>query len=89
MASLPAEIFKAYDIRGIVGKTLTPQIVELIGHAFGSESLARGQNTVAIGRDGEKPFPISPAHLERYVLSHLLSMTDLPDQRNPLSGTEH
>ena len=33
MTKLPAEIFKAYDIRGIVGKTLTPEIVEAIGHA--------------------------------------------------------
>ncbi|MDQ5889478.1 MAG: hypothetical protein QG667_2773, partial [Pseudomonadota bacterium] len=28
MSSYPKEIFKAYDIRGIVGKTLTPEIVE-------------------------------------------------------------
>ena len=34
---IPKEIFKAYDIRGIVGKTLTPEIVESIGHALGSE----------------------------------------------------
>ena len=34
----PKEIFKAYDIRGIVGKTLTPEIVEAIGHAIGSRS---------------------------------------------------
>ena len=37
----PKEIFKAYDIRGIVGKTLTPEIVEAIGHAIGSEAVAR------------------------------------------------
>ena len=30
-AQLPAEIFKAYDIRGIVGKTLTAPVVEKIG----------------------------------------------------------
>ena len=27
-------IFKAYDIRGIVGKTLTAEVVEAIGHAI-------------------------------------------------------
>jgi phosphomannomutase/phosphoglucomutase len=52
MHILPKEIFKAYDIRGIVGKTLTAEIVEAIGHAIGSEAVARGQHTVAIGRDG-------------------------------------
>jgi phosphomannomutase/phosphoglucomutase len=35
-APLPAEIFKAYDIRGIVGKTLTADIVRRIGHGLGS-----------------------------------------------------
>ncbi|MDR2260302.1 MAG: phosphomannomutase/phosphoglucomutase [Azoarcus sp.] len=48
----PAEIFKAYDIRGIVGKTLTPESVRAIGHALGSEAAARGQPSIVIGRDG-------------------------------------
>jgi phosphomannomutase/phosphoglucomutase len=52
MSTLPKEIFKAYDIRGIVGKTLTDDIVEKIGHAIGSEAVARKQHTIAIGRDG-------------------------------------
>ncbi|MFZ9562570.1 MAG: phosphomannomutase/phosphoglucomutase, partial [Burkholderiales bacterium] len=47
-----AAIFKAYDIRGIVGDTLTVSSVEQIGRAIGSEALARGRDTVAIGRDG-------------------------------------
>ncbi|HSS47204.1 MAG TPA: phosphomannomutase/phosphoglucomutase, partial [Burkholderiales bacterium] len=49
---IPKEIFKAYDIRGIVGKTLTPEIVEAIGGAIGSEARAKTQKTIAIGRDG-------------------------------------
>ena len=52
LQNLPKEIFKAYDIRGIVGKTLTPEIVQAIGHAIGSEALARKQRTIVIGRDG-------------------------------------
>jgi len=52
MSAFPKEIFKAYDIRGIVGKTLTDDIVEQIGHAIGSEAVARKQHTIAIGRDG-------------------------------------
>jgi len=52
MNTPPKEIFKAYDIRGIVGKTLTDEIVEQIGHAIGSEASARKQHTIAIGRDG-------------------------------------
>lgn len=49
---LPKEIFKAYDIRGIVGKALTAEVVEAIGQALGSEAMARGQKAIAIGRDG-------------------------------------
>ncbi len=52
MNNIPKEIFKAYDIRGIVGKTLTDDIVEQIGHAIGSEAVARKQHSIAIGRDG-------------------------------------
>ena len=52
MLNLPKEIFKAYDIRGIVGKSLTADIVQAIGHAIGSEAVARGQHSIAIGRDG-------------------------------------
>ncbi len=54
---LPREIFKAYDIRGIVGKTLTPDITRQIGRAFGSEARLRGLPTVAIGRDGRLSGP--------------------------------
>jgi phosphomannomutase/phosphoglucomutase len=57
MYKLPQEIFKAYDIRGIVGKTLTAEITEAIGHAIGSEALARGLLSIAIGRDGRLSGP--------------------------------
>jgi phosphomannomutase/phosphoglucomutase len=53
----PREIFKAYDIRGIVGKTLTEEGVEAIGHAIGSEAVARGLSTIAVGRDGRLSGP--------------------------------
>jgi len=56
--NLPApEIFKAYDIRGIVGQTLTADSVRAIGQALGSEALWRGQTAVAVGRDGRLSGP--------------------------------
>jgi phosphomannomutase / phosphoglucomutase len=54
---IPPEIFKAYDIRGIVGRTLTPAVVELIGQALGSVARDRGRSTVVIGRDGRLSGP--------------------------------
>lgn len=67
MITLPQEIFKAYDIRGIVGKSLTAEIVTAIGHAVGSEAIARGQHTIAIGRDGRLSGPDLSAALARGI----------------------
>lgn len=55
--NIPASIFKAYDIRGIVGEGLTTDTVRAIGQAIGSEALARGQQTVATARDGRLSGP--------------------------------
>jgi phosphomannomutase/phosphoglucomutase len=50
-------IFKAYDIRGIVDRSLTPQAVRSIGAAVGSEAAARGLRTITVGRDGRLSGP--------------------------------
>ena len=77
MQNLPKEIFKAYDIRGIVGKTLTPEIVEAIGHAIGSEAVARQQHTIAIGRDGRLSGPELIAALARGIQKSGINVIDV------------
>jgi phosphomannomutase/phosphoglucomutase len=57
MHILSPEIFKAYDIRGIVRSTLTAETVRQIGLALGSEAAARGHRAIAIGRDGRLSGP--------------------------------
>ena len=57
MSLVTREIFKAYDIRGIVGETLTPEMIEVIGHAIGSEAIKCGQHTIVIARDGRLSGP--------------------------------
>ena len=57
MPQLPAEIFKAYDIRGIVDKSMTADVVRQIGHALGSLAVEQGQNAIAVGRDGRLSGP--------------------------------
>ncbi len=57
MTKLPAEIFKAYDIRGIVDKSLTADVVRLVGHALGSLAVGQGQKAIAVGRDGRLSGP--------------------------------
>ncbi len=57
VTNAPSSIFRAYDIRGVVGETLTEKIVYNIGRALGSEAIARGDNTVVVGRDGRLSSP--------------------------------
>ena len=85
MTTLPKEIFKAYDIRGIVGKTLTPEIVEAIGHAIGSEAVARKQTTIAIGRDGRLSGPELADALARGIRKSGIDVIDLGLVATPMT----
>ncbi len=53
----PREIFRAYDIRGIVGQTLTEGGVTQIGRAIAAELLEQGQSRVVVGMDGRLSSP--------------------------------
>ncbi|HJV75206.1 MAG TPA: phosphomannomutase/phosphoglucomutase, partial [Noviherbaspirillum sp.] len=57
MLTISPGIFKAYDIRGIVGKTLDIGIARQIGQAFGTAARIRDERTVVIGRDGRLSGP--------------------------------
>jgi phosphomannomutase/phosphoglucomutase len=57
MVSLSKTIFKAYDIRGVIGSTLDAGIARQIGVAFGKAALAKGERKVVIGRDGRLSGP--------------------------------
>ncbi len=68
--TLPAEIFRTYDIRGVVGRTLTPAIVRDIGKALGTLARERGAPTFAVGRDGRLSGPeLSAALIEGLLAS--------------------
>ena len=54
---VPAEIFRAYDIRGIAGKALSAAVVRAIGCALGALARERGAPTFAVGRDGRLSSP--------------------------------
>ncbi|KIY15972.1 phosphomannomutase/phosphoglucomutase [Pseudomonas amygdali] len=55
--NLPETIFRAYDIRGVVGDTLNAETAYWIGRAIGSESLAQNEPNVSVGRDGRLSGP--------------------------------
>ncbi len=55
--TMPAEIFRAYDVRGIVEEGLSADVVRQIGRAIGAEAYERGQQTIVVGRDGRNSGP--------------------------------
>jgi len=55
--NIDRSIFRAYDIRGIVGETLTPAVARLLGRAIGSEGRERGLKEIVVGRDGRLSGP--------------------------------
>ena len=55
--AVPPSIFRAYDIRGVVGRTLTADIAHRIGLGIGTEARDRGEQSVIIGRDGRHSSP--------------------------------
>lgn len=77
-------IFKAYDIRGVVGQTIDEAFAEHLGRAFGSEALAEGQKAVAVGRDGRVSGPGLAAALIRGLKSTGLDVVDLGAVTTPM-----
>lgn len=77
-------IFRAYDIRGVVGKTLTAEIVSKIGRAIGSEAVAKAQKTVVIGRDGRKSSPEFAESLAKGLMASGVDVLDIGMVPTPL-----
>ena len=55
--AIEKNIFKAYDIRGIVGESLDLESVENIGRSVGSEAISQKQSTICVGYDGRLSSP--------------------------------
>ena len=56
-------IFREYDIRGVVGKDLTPEVAQKIGRAYATLGQEQHLRTVAVGRDGRLTSPVMRDHL--------------------------
>jgi len=77
-------IFKAYDIRGIVGSTLNGQVARQIGMAFGSAVIAKGERSVVIGRDGRLSGPELSAALSDGLRAVGVDVIDLGVVATPM-----
>ena len=77
-------IFKAYDIRGVVGASIDEVFAEHLGRAFGSEAIDAGERAVAVGRDGRLSGPGLAAALIRGLASTGLDVVDLGAVTTPM-----
>ncbi|UGB45536.1 phosphomannomutase/phosphoglucomutase [Frateuria edaphi] len=50
-------IFRAYDVRGVVGKTLTARVARLLGQSIGTLMREKGLSEIVVGRDGRLSGP--------------------------------
>lgn len=83
-AALEPEIFRAYDIRGIVDQQLNERGIERIGKALASLAWEAGERTVLFGCDARLSSPILRAPLLRGVLSTGMNVVDLGTIPTPL-----
>ncbi len=70
-------IFKAYDIRGVVGKTLTKEIIYDIGRALGTQAIQHKCKTIVVGRDGRISSPALAEALVKGLISTGLDVLDI------------
>ena len=83
-STISPSIFKAYDIRGIVGKTLDTHVAFQLGQAFGTAVLAKKERTVVIGRDGRLSGPELSAALAKGLQASGVNVIDLGVVATPL-----
>jgi phosphomannomutase/phosphoglucomutase len=79
------EIFKAYDIRGIVETTLTPEAVRQIGQALGTEARERNLKSIAVGRDGRLSGPALAQALAEGINAAGIDVIDIGCVPTPLT----
>jgi phosphomannomutase/phosphoglucomutase len=84
MNSISPDIFRAYDIRGIVDETLTPETVYLIGKAVGSEARAQHETKVIIARDGRLSGPVLSEALKNGLCDSGCDVIDIGAAPTPL-----
>lgn len=81
---LSPTIFKAYDVRGVVPKTLDEEVAEALGRAFGTLARREGEQAVAVGRDGRLSGPSLSAALIRGLVSTGVDVVDVGMVTTPM-----
>lgn len=69
LTNIPREIFRAYDIRGEVDKSLTADSVYTLGCAIANQAQEQGATEIVVGRDGRLSSPLLFKALTQGILS--------------------
>ena len=72
-----ANIFRAYDIRGVYGEDLTKENAELIGKTYGTYMINNGVNSLVVGMDSREHSPILKEGLINGLVSTGVKVIDL------------
>lgn len=80
----PVEIFKAYDIRGIVETALTPEVVEDIGKVLGTLALDAKSKGLVVGYDGRLSSPILAKRLVDGILASGCDVYEIGEVTTPM-----
>ena len=81
----PSSIFKAYDIRGVVGETLDKQTAWQIGYAFGTSLHELNETLCVVGRDGRLSGPDLSTALIRGLCAAGINVIDLGMVTTPMT----
>ena len=82
--TIPSQIFRAYDIRGLYDDHLNEQSIRFIGQGIGSEALEAGIDTLLFGRDGRLSSPSLARHLIAGIRASGCNVVDLGLVPTPL-----
>ncbi len=82
--ALPPHIFREYDIRGVYGRDLTPEIARWLGRAFAGLARERGHRQVLVGRDNRSSSPALAAALTEGLTEAGCDVLDIGQVTTPV-----
>lgn len=84
LAVIQDDIFRAYDIRGIVGEGLNAEVMYCLGKAIGSEALDIGENCLLLGSDARLSSPEFAEQMKAGILATGCNVINLGQIPTPL-----
>ena len=84
MSGINKEVFRQYDIRGLVGEELSDEFVNLLGKAMGTYLLRKGFQKAIIGRDNRESSPVIRDQLVDGIRSTGCNVIDIGEVITPI-----